>query len=185
LIACGHDDEARSAKARPRLHFCDYGMTIFFGIGGDSERIRTRGWSGTEKSFTWMDAPKASLTIVVPSDRYDVRLQFRAGALIRLPDLPLQRAEIFVNAEKLRTWNVGEEGVYEVVVPARLLRPPKHLSIKPDFIPEPGFVIDVDVLVPGATSPNALGNGNDSRILGLRVRELRITKAQPTEGRGT
>ena len=188
LFACGRDDEAQSARSRPTKFVVDYGMRIYFGIGGDAERIRMSGWSGTERSFTWTDGHKASLGLRVPSDQHELRLRFRMGALVKPPELPFQPVNIVVNSVKLASWEVAEERTFQVVVPAQLLHPPASLQAKPGFQLDPGFLALIDIETPKATSPRALGISDDPRLLGVRIYELHISKVkkqhQPPEASG-
>ena len=182
--ACGRDDEARAARARPTQYVVDYGMRIYFGIGGDSERIRRSGWSGVERSFTWSDGPKASLALRLPSDKYDVRLRFRMGALVSAPALPFQPVDVFVNDHKLASWEVAEERIFSLLVPARLLHPPASLKAKPGFLLDPGSLALIDFHIPKAISPRELGFSDDARQLGIRMYELQISKVKKEAARG-
>lgn len=178
LCACGHDDAAKSAEARPRLQAVDYDMTIYFGIGGDSQRVRIEGWSGVERFFTWTDGTRASVALRFPSNSHDIQLRFEIDDVFVPRDLPFQPVDVFVNSEKLASWQAGPTKSFTIDVPGKLLRPPKALSVRPNFIPEPGWVALIEFHIPKATSPKQLGIGEDSRLLGLRMRELHISKSQ-------
>lgn len=178
LAACGRDDEAVSSVARPRLHFCTLRMTVFFGIGGDSERIRRAGWSFTEPTYTWTDGPSAWLGIHLLHTNRDVQLQFRMAGMNLPPRVPFQPVDVLVNGEKLASWQVSDERLFVLIIPARMLAGPPRL---PDgslpFILEPGVRLNVEFRLPNAISPKQLGDGEDARRLGLRMRDLHIADA--------
>lgn len=178
LSSCGADHEALSAEARPRPHVCEYGMTVFFGLGGDSERLRAGGWSGTEHFLTWSDSPKAALNMRLPSKRDDVHLAFRMGALVSVPEYPFQTVEVYANGEKLATWKVGDVKTFSLVVPARLLRDAPALRVKPTFVPQPGALLTVEFHMLTPISPKELWPASeDPRLLGIQMHELQVTRA--------
>ena len=168
---CGKDEPQKSQVARPRLHVVAYGMTIFFGHGGDSDRFRLLGWSGTEAGFTWTDGIGASLAMRLPASEHPVRLNVRAAGMNSPERLPFQPVEVTVNGEKIASWEVAEERVYTAIIPQRFVRVPDDLSF-------------IDFYMPKAASPASVGQGGDLRRLGLRVVDIHIEKApdQPAEG---
>ena len=181
LGACGRDQPAQSAQARPRLNACDYGMRIYFGIGGDAQRIQHGGWAGTERFFTWSDGAKATLAIRLPSNEHDVRLRFKVAAFVAPPELPSQPIDVLVNGEQLARWEVAGPQTFSVIVPARLLELPKALTVRPTFVPEPGWLAVIDFLIPKAVSPKQVGHSDDPRLLGLQMQELHITKVKKAQ----
>jgi hypothetical protein len=180
LTSCGRDDRKKSAEARPRLHYCEYGMTIFFGLGGDSERIRIRGWSHTEPHFTWTDGDSAALGVRLLPSKHPIQLRFKMAGMTAPPRVPFQRVEVHVNSEKLATWEVGHEDVFTLLVPAKFVRAPKRAPGAPrPFVLEPGTRLLIEFSIPDAISPLELGQSGDPRRLGLRVAELHISNDPP------
>ena len=167
---CGKDEPAKSAVARPRLQVCDYGMTIFFGAGGDSERFRLLGWSNTEGPFTWTDGIGASLGLKLPHSDVPVRMSMKAAGMNAPPRVPFQPVDVSINGEKIASWEVADEKVYTAIIPQRLLIPPETFFF-------------IDFYMPKATSPGSVGQGPDGRRLGLRVVDLRFDKmpAEPKQ----
>ena len=177
LSGCGRDDRVESADARPRLNACEYGMTIFFGIGGDWERLRVHGWSHPEPHFTWTDGHKAALAVRLPPSKRDVQLRFKMAGMTRPPRVPFQAVDVHVNAEKLASWEVGREDVFTLTVPRRFVAPPKQAPGSPTpFVLEPGIRLLIEFNIPNAISPREIGESGDPRLLGLRVAELHIEK---------
>ena len=155
-------------------------MTIFFGQGGDSERIRVRGWSHTERYFTWTDGDSAALGIRLLPAKHPIRLHFKMAGMSAPPRVPFQVVDVHVNSEKLATWEVGAEGVFTLVVPRRFVAAPKRPpGAPPPFIAEPGTRLLIEFTIPNAISPHELGQSEDSRRLGLRLAELRIAPDTP------
>lgn len=174
-FGCGRDDEARSSIARPRLHFCEVGMTIFFGLGGDSERIRRSGWSYTEQFHTWSDGHSASLGVHLPHARAPIQLHFKMAGFAP-PALLFQPVEVYVNSEHLVSWEVSHHNVFTVTIPARLLaEPPPLPDGRMPFVAEPGARLIVEFRMPRAASPKQLGHGEDPRLLGVQMTELHIS----------
>jgi hypothetical protein len=181
LASCGRDDRTKSAEARPRLHACEYGMTIFFGLGGDSERIRIRGWSHTEPHFTWTDGDNAALGVRLPPSKHPIQLRFKMAGMTAPPRVQFQRVDVHVNSEKLASWQVSHEDVFTVVVPAKFVRPPKRAPGAPKpFVLEPGTRLLIEFSIPDAISPLDAGQSGDPRRLGLRLAELHIANDPPT-----
>ncbi|HSH37957.1 MAG TPA: hypothetical protein VK993_04155 [Chthoniobacterales bacterium] len=161
---CGKDDPAKSAEARPRLSFCDYGMTVYFGAGGDSERFKLLGWSPTEGAWTWTDGIGASLAVRLAASEYPVRLSVKAAGMNVQGLLPFQPVDVAVNSHKIASWKVGDETVHTATIPQGFVRAPESFLI-------------IDFYMPKAASPNSFGHGGDARRLGMRVVDLRFDKA--------
>ena len=180
LLGCGRDDREKSAQARPRLHYCEYGMTIFFGLGGDSERVRVRGWSYTEPHFTWTDGQSAALGIRLLPAKHPIRLRFKMSGMTAPPRVPFQVVDVHVNSEKLATWEVGDQRTFTLVVPRHFVASPERApGAPPPFVAEPGTRLLIEFTIPNAISPHELGQSEDRRQLGLQVAELRIAPDKP------
>lgn len=160
LAGCGKDDPVKSAEARPRTRFYAYGLKIFFGAGGDSERFRLMGWSTTEGGFTWTDGIAASLNLRVPPSKDAVTLKVHTMGMNHRPMLMFQPVDVFVNRTKIAHWEVAEDKVYSATIPKEFV------------VTETNLIIDF--YIPEARSPAELGLGGDFRRLGLRCAELEI-----------
>ena len=160
LAGCGKDDPVKSAEARPRTRFYEYGSKIFFGAGGDSERFRLMGWSTTEGGFTWTDGIAASVNLRVLPSKGPVTLNVRTVGMNHQPILMFQPVDVFVNRTKIAHWEVAEDKVYSATIPQEFVASETNLII--------------DFYIPEARSPADLGLGGDFRRLGLRCAELEI-----------
>ncbi len=163
-VGCGKDDPLKSAEARPRLSVADYDITIFFGAGGDSERFRLLGWSGTEGAYTWTDGIGASLAVRLPASEHPVRMSLKAAGMNAPDRLPFQPVDVAVNGEKIASWQVADEKVHTAIIPQR-------------FVQAPESFLFIDFYMPKCASPNSLGHGSDGRRLGMRVVDLKFRKA--------
>lgn len=56
-------------------------MKIFFGLCGDSERLRVRGWSHTEPHFTSTDGDTAALGLRLPHSKHPITLTFKMARM--------------------------------------------------------------------------------------------------------
>ena len=167
LTGCGKDVPEKSAEARPRLFTYQYGDTIRFGFGGDSERFRLTGWGETEPGMTWTDGIAASLNIRVPPTTCGVKFQLKASGMHTKPRLPFQPLDVSIHGEVVAHWEVDEEKIYAFDVPPRFVSPTEER------------LWTIDFYIPKAQSPANLGLNADPRRLGLRCVELVITACTP------
>lgn len=139
-----------------------YGTVISFAQGGGSEPYRTFGWSKTESMFTWTEGQSAGLAMTVPPVAGAVSLRMRLGALTQPPNLPVQPVSVEINDQKVGEWEVGQTADFTAAVPTALTGKGGTLAIK--------------LTIPKATSPKALGLGNDERMLGVSCHEVQLVK---------
>lgn len=165
---CGKDDPAKTAVARPRLHVCDYDITVFFGAAGDSDRFRLLGWSAEEEAFTWTDGIGASLGVRLPRSEHPVRMSLKAAGMNVPQRLPFQPVDVYVNGEKIASWEVAAQKVHTATIPQR-------------FVDAPESFLFIDFHMPKCASPSSLGRGPDGRRLGMRVVDLRF-RSVPDRG---
>jgi len=136
--------------------------SIEFNAGGNSDRYRVSGWSQTEKEFTWSEGKSAQLALKIPSDPGALTLVIKLGALISRPAVPYQTVEVFANGQKIADWAVADTADFSARIP--------------EEITKKGDILNIELRVPNATSPKALGLGDDSRILGVRVYSVELKR---------
>lgn len=166
LSGCGVDAPPRIAPDLSKLAPSEYGKPIFFGSGGEGDRLKLTGWAGAEPPFTWTDGIAASLAIRLATTQEPVQLQFKMCGMNVPKRLPSQRVDLYINSEKVVRWEVSDEAVFTVPVPEKFLSKPDPLLV-------------IDFYMPNASSPAALGVGGDSRRLGIRLSELTVLKGPP------
>jgi hypothetical protein len=138
------------------------GTPIQFNAGGNSERYRVSGWSKTEKEYTWSEGKSAQLGLPIPSSPGALTLLAKMGALVSRPTVPYQKVEVFANGQKIADWEVADTVDFSALIPAKVT---KNESI-----------LNIEFRVPNATSPKALGLGDDGRVLGIRVYSLELKR---------
>ena len=70
--------------------------------------------------------------------------------------------EVFGNGEKIADWKVSEKADFTAVIPAAIVKE--------------GGPLTIELKVPRAVSPKALGLSDHERVLGVFCFELAITK---------
>jgi hypothetical protein len=161
LCACNKAPEP-TANSNNSTNSESGGQKIQFNQGGNSERYRISGWSHTETDFTWTEGTTAKLNLPVASDAGPRTLKVLVSGLIRPPDLPFQLVEVYANDKKIAEWQVGSVSEYSAPIPAEVTKTSGSLTL--------------EFRMPKATSPKALGMSADTRILGICVRSLELTK---------
>lgn len=133
------------------------GSLVEFKTGGNSEPYRVSGWSHTEAEFTWTEGQSAVLSFSLPPNPGPLLLTMKLAGFINPPELLNQRVEVHLNQQKIAEWEVGETAEFEAEVPAALT--------------EAG-PLTLELRMPQATSPKAIGKSQDRRVLGACVYNL-------------
>jgi len=137
-----------------------WGHELSFAADGDSIRHKGHGWAVAEDEFTWTNGTEATLRFdLAASPSHNRTLRIRAGAFCSA-ECPAQRARISLNDHDLGELHIAEIREYSLPLPAKLLATEGRHQLKLTF--------------PDACSPTALGLGDDSRLLGLRLFSLKI-----------
>ena len=111
---------------------------------------------------TWSEGKSAQLVLPIPSDPGALTLIIKLGALISRPAVPHQTVEVFANGQKTADWEVADTADFSARIPAEVTKK--------------GGILNIELRVPNATSPKALGLGDDSRILGVRVYSVELKR---------
>lgn len=160
--AADPDKGKRGSRKRGPLEY-EYGEKVVFAAGRGAERLQVLGWSGAEAEYTWTVGPSAMLGVRVPASPVPVILALRTAGMDS-PVLPFQPVDVVVNGEQIAHWEVAEESTFTALIPAKFTAAPQNVLL-------------IEYRVPGATSPAAMGQGADGRLLGLRVREFSIKQS--------
>ena len=139
-------------------------MIIQFGDGGGSERYRISGWVAPQKglTFNWSDGKSARVSLPISANPGALTLKVRMGGLTNLPDLPFQPVEVYANGQKVADLEVGKLADFDVSIPAE--------------VTATGERLELEFRIPKATSPKALGQSGDLRILGVFVVQMELAK---------
>jgi hypothetical protein len=84
------------------------------------------------------------------------------GGLTNPPGLPFQPVEVYANGQKVADLEVSKLADFEVAIPAEITKAGENLEL--------------ELRLPKATSPKALGQSGDPRILGVFVVQIELTK---------
>ena len=138
-----------------------------FGAGLADLSLLGAGWSAPEPDQVWTDGPEAVLHLGGALHPADHLLTLTAGALIT-PGHSCQRSLLRLGGQPVASLLLrsGDSAAHQIVVPAELI----------SATPGPA-TLQVDL--PDAISPAALGLSADSRMLGLRLQGLALERLPP------
>lgn len=139
------------------------GNVIQFNQAGKSERYRISGWSKAEPKFIWTEGTSARLALPIGKDAGALNLRVTAAGLTGGADLAFQPVEVLANDQKVADWQVGSTAEFNAPIPAELANSAEMLNI--------------EFRIPKATSPKALGQSEDPRVLGMALHHLTVLPA--------
>jgi len=140
------------------------GETISFARNGNSINFIPNdlfsGWSSTENNYTWTEGNEAVLSLNLNNGKNN-GLKLKLNAFPYLGGkLKQQKVDVLVGDNKVAEWNVTKDDWYESIIPETTYSDGK-LIIK--------FKISDPI------SPKEVGQSQDSRKLGIAVKELVIS----------
>jgi hypothetical protein len=160
------ESPASAAQSPPSAETADthyeLGTKVSFNGSGGSERFRVSGWSSTETDKTWTEGNSAVLKFTGLPQSQPLMLKMTLVGLTKEPELPAQPTAVYANGKKITDWQVNEKKEYTAAIPA-------------DAVSNDG-VLTLELRIPKATSPKALDQNPDPRILGLCCFDLLIEK---------
>jgi hypothetical protein len=137
------------------------GPGIYFGERGNAHQYQREGWFGPDKGFTRTEGKSAELLIAIPKPKADIIMYAEIEPFVVPGKLEKQRVTIYINDRKAGEWIVTAPGEYNLTIPQDYLN---------------GCELKMSFELPDAVSPADLGVSNDSRILGLGVRTIKISE---------
>jgi hypothetical protein len=122
------------------------------------KKFLTRGWSNTENTHIWSNGPDAEITLPPTQGDYDLYMHLDANTLGR------QNIKLTLNGVPLAPLLVEGKGFVDVSIflPHNLLKKNENNVI--------------NLNLPDSRSPKELGMSGDARILGIALRDVKITK---------
>jgi hypothetical protein len=142
---------------------------IDFRAGGTGQETLIAGWSYPERDYTWTLGPRSILHIPVATATCDSALKFRAGPMVRQGVVSFQRLHVAVNGRTVARLVSRAPSVYELYVPADVLKE------RP--------VLEIEFQMPDAHAPDEVGGPGDTRELGVWLSSLQLAPlARPTGG---
>lgn len=164
--SCGRD---RPELPHPSVeHVYVLGETISFATGGDSARFRSSGWAAPEPTGTWTTAAAATMVFRIPPPKGSLLFTMRMYGHVKRPDLRSQPVLVYVNGRSVASWEVADEAVFTTAVP--------------DDLVANGGLMTVDLYLPRAISPAALGDAGDQRRLGVHCRDVTLSVTNAAVG---
>lgn len=128
----------------------------------DSERYRVSGWNKTEGDFAWSEGTSARLALPISADAGPLTVKMILRGLVRPPALPSQPVEVYVNNQKIADWQVADTAPFTAEIPTQLTKGETKM-------------LNLELRIPKAASPQSLGMNNDGRILGVCCYSIELT----------
>lgn len=121
--------------------------------------ILKSGWSQPEPDFIWTDGNSVSLSMVINNFQKDTTLLISAFPYLGNNHIEVQNVTILSNGQQIGNWKISKEGQYSIRVPADTIK---------------NGILEIELILPDATSPKELSLGEDSRLLGIAVNQIQI-----------
>jgi len=154
-----HDTWLRSLLANTNM----LNKPIRFGLYGDSRLFRESGWSNPEEGYSWIEGEQATLRISIgPTAAEELILRARLFTLIKAGVLDFQTVGIVVNGSPVGEWRLTTPHYQD-----REVRIPRSLY-------EGASSLRITFITRDAVSPASLGDGSDTRRLGIALTALRL-----------
>lgn len=154
-----HDTWLRSLLANANM----LNKPIRFGLYGDSKLFRESGWSNPEEGYSWIEGEQATLRISIgPTAAEELILRARVFTHIKPGVLDFQTVGIVVNGSPVGEWRLATPHYQD-----QEMRIPRSLY-------ESASSLRITFITRDAVSPASLGNGSDTRRLGVALTALRL-----------
>jgi hypothetical protein len=143
------------------------GEQIDFTSSGNAKPFILRGWSQPETWGTWTEGSEAGFLVRLDQQRpsaLDLAASVHAFVNERHPNLDVA---VSVNRQPVARWNFTEEDVDGV----------RHAFIPADVVGTHS-ILHVEFAMSQPARPASLGLSNDTRLLGIGVRELSFTDSR-------
>ena len=150
---------------------CGYYLNdvIYFMSGGNSRKYTVNlnpfsGWSIPEKKYRWIFGKEALLNInTYNAKNKQLRLRLKTLPFLGKGKLKHQTVTVFVNDTQIATWQIASEGWYEARIPAENNHDGK---------------LNIKLTISDPISPKEVGQSQDSRKLGIAVKEMVISEVK-------
>jgi hypothetical protein len=128
----------------------------------DSERYRVSGWNKTEGDYAWSEGTSARLALPISTDAGPLTVKMTLRGLVQPPALPSQPVEVYANNQKIADWLVADRTTFKAGISAEVTK-------------SGGKMLNLELRIPKAASPQSLGMNNDGRILGVCCYSIELT----------
>jgi hypothetical protein len=138
---------------------------INFSNNGNVAVIQRDGWSDPESEFTWTNGKNAELLLPITIEKTkNLKLIVSAFPFIYGDGLKQQLVTVRSDGAELGRWAIDRDGEYAVDIP------PEHIK---------DGILSIEFEIPNAASPASLGLSEDTRLLGMAVRRIRVEEVVP------
>ena len=145
-------------------------QAIRFGFYGDSKFYEESNWSRPEDGYTWTEGNQATLRIPIgPTAAEELILRARLFTFVKPGILDRRTVGIVVNGTPVGEWKFTTRHYQDQKV-----RIPRTLY-------EGTSALGITFITRDAVSPKSLGEGNDTRRLGVALTALRIDEPRSAE----
>lgn len=124
-----------------------------------------QGWQAEAGNVAWSVGQRADLLLPLPADLAGLKFTARVKPFLAPPALDRQRVFILVNGTEVARFELQDSGFSEI-----------HWDVPGTLLTTEEASVQLSILTPDATSPQALGAGPDRRILGLAFIDLRLER---------
>jgi hypothetical protein len=137
-------------------------LEIDFREGGNSDDFVMEGWSGQEKIHRWTVGMQSALTLRSPPRARDgtYALQLLLWPFVVLGMLTEQRLQVLINDTPIANFSITRQSLLRCAVPSALVSDAPHMIVR--------------FLHQDAMSPASLGVSDDSRLLALAFKRVRL-----------
>jgi hypothetical protein len=130
-------------------------------MGGTSNNVIASGWSFQEPRHRWTDGSEVALGFKIKQRKSDdLVLRLLGSPYLAQGEIDQQAVDVIINNQQVAKWIMREGGWFEAPIRASL-------------VGEDGL-INVVFKISDPASPAEFSHSNDSRKLGMAVRELVI-----------
>jgi hypothetical protein len=135
------------------------GQTLDFSNGQNRSALLS-GWSGPEPPGVWSDGHSAFIGFVVGNGARP-RDAVIHGNVFLTPTMKEQNLQVWSAGRRLATYQITDLET-DIKIPLR------------DILPESGTPVILGLYLPSAIAPHAVSDNEDTRVLGLTVRTLKL-----------
>ena len=141
-----------------------WGDILTFGPNGSVLPYLREGWGQPVEGMHWSLGEQARLHLAVQGARGPVVLEAFFKPFLAPGQLDSQRIRIYADGRKVGEWLASEDTfrTYRLAIPAHSMPEPETVSL--------------EFRTPDAAAPAALGAGPDSRVLGLAMIWIRLSR---------
>lgn len=137
-------------------------LTLNFCAEGNAKKHLITGWHGAETEHTW-SSERSCIGFITCDIESDIHMTLQCRSFVNVGN-----TRIFINNHEIGEITENQDYQdYDFIIPAKFLN---HTGIQ-----------NLIILTSGATSPLKLNSGNDSRILGIAVKKLKLKALNRSE----